>query len=528
MRTWYNYPTVFAIGRVAITAIGCLNLSRHFVHPLPIHISQQSLELEGLVIRDFGISGYELMQRAGRGAFKKFQEYWPQFRKIAVVCGSGNNGGDGYAFASTALDAGYEVEVRYNNEPKTSEALKARKAFSDRGGKLEANQFGRDCSKFDVVIDALLGIGLNRKITGQMADAINIINHTAKRVMSLDIPSGVDSDSGGLAGHAIKAATTVTFISPKVGLLCLPASEYVGRLFIDTLDVPPEAYTRVGHVAHLVSPAEFTESIPRRKDYAYKSVVGQVLIIGGSESMEGAAVMAAQAAYRAGAGLVSIATISENPSFHSHQTPEIRVHKVVDDHQLEKLIEDHDVIGIGPGLGQSDEARSVFDIVCRSGKKFVVDADGLNILATTDLKNDHWILTPHLGEAARLLHTRTIQIQNDRLETASKIAERYGGVCVLKGQNTVIASKEGSWICNRGNSGMATAGMGDILTGVISGIWAPAMHMESAACAGVWLHAVAGDESAAEYGKVGLMATDLLPGIRKNLNRVLDGSAVCW
>ena len=150
---------------------------------------------------------------------RNFREFWPQYRKIAVVCGSGNNGGDGYEFASTAMDAGYEVEVRYNNEPKTSEARKAHKAFSDRGGKLEANQFGRDCSKFDVVIDALLGIGLNRKITGQMADAINIINHTAKRVMSLDIPSGVDSDSGGLAGHAIKAATTVTFISPKVGLL---------------------------------------------------------------------------------------------------------------------------------------------------------------------------------------------------------------------------------------------------------------------------------------------------------------------
>lgn len=521
-------PTNLAIGRVTINAIGCLNQSRHFVHPLPVHISQQSSELELLVIRDFGVSAYELMQRAGRGAFRKFQEFWPQHRTIAVACGSGNNGGDGYEFASAALDAGYEVEVRYGKEPKTPEARKACQAYGDRGGKLAADQLGRDCSGFDVVIDALLGIGLNRKVTGQMADAIKIINQTARHVMSLDLPSGVDSDSGELAGHAIKAASTVTFISPKIGLLCLPASEYVGRLLIDTLDVPPQAYSRVGHVAHLVNPAEFGERLPKRKINAYKSVVGQVLIIGGSESMEGAALMAAQAAYRAGAGLVSIAMISENSSYHSLHTPEIRVHKVMQDHQLVKLIGDHDVIGIGPGLGQSDYARSVFDIVFRSGKRLVVDADGLNILATTDLHSDQWILTPHLGEAARLLQTRTSQIKNDRLETASKIVERYGGVCVLKGHNTVIASKEGCWICNRGNSGMATAGMGDILTGVISAIWAPDMHMESAACAGVWVHAAAGDDSAEEYGKVGLMATDLLTGIRRNLNHVLDGSAVCW
>ena len=496
------------------------------MHPLPVHTTQQSIELEDLVKRDYAISGYELMRRAGGGAFEKYQELWPQCRNIAIICGAGNNGGDGYEFASAALDAGFDAEVRYTNDPKTPEARMARDKYQSRGGKLVPNHFDSKCSEFDVVIDALLGIGLNKQITGRMADAVNVINQTAKRVMSLDIPTGVDSDSGSLAGPVVKADATVTFISPKLGLLCLPASEYVGRLFVDTLDVPKDAYSKVGNVAHLVDPNEFGPKIPIRRPAAYKSSVGQVLIIGGSESMEGAALMAAQAAYRAGAGLVSIATINENSSLFRQQTPEIRVYRVTETTELEKLIEIHDVIGIGPGLGFSDNARKVVEIVGKSEKKIVVDADGLNVLAEIGLTSDNWILTPHLGEAARLLGTTTDKIRNERLDTASKIVGRYGSVCVLKGQNTVIASNEDTWICTRGNPGMATAGMGDVLTGVICGIWGAGTNMATAARAGVWIHAAAGDESAAEQGQVGLMATDLLPGIRRNLNRVLDETRI--
>lgn len=496
------------------------------MHPLPVHSTQQSIELEDLVKRDYGISGYELMRRAGRGAFSKFQELWPQCRKIAVICGAGNNGGDGYVFASEALGAGFDVEVRFASDPKTKDARMAREEYQNCGGRLVPDRFDSECSEFDVVIDALLGIGLNKQISGRMADVVNAVNQTAKRVMSLDVPTGVDSDSGALAGPAIRADTTVTFISPKIGLLSLPASELVGHLFIDTLDVPKDAYAKVGNVAHLVDSNEFGPKIPIRKSAAYKSSVGQVLIIGGSESMEGAALMAAQAAYRAGAGLVSIATVSGRSVLLPHQAPEIRVYKVTEISELEKLIEIHDVIGIGPGLGLSDNARKFVEIVGQSDKRIVVDADGLTALAETGLAGNNWILTPHLGEAARLLGVTTDMIRNERLNTASKIVERYGGVCVLKGQNTVIASMEDNWICARGNPGMATAGMGDVLTGVICGIWGAGTSMAAAARAGVWIHAVAGDESAADQGQVGLMATDLLPGIRRNLNRVLDETRI--
>ncbi len=496
------------------------------MHPLPVHSTQQSIELEDLVKRDYGISGYELMRRAGRGAFAKFRELWPQCRKIVVICGSGNNGGDGYVFASEALDAGFDVEVRFIKDPKTTDARKAREKYQNRGGRLVPERFDSECSEFDVVIDALLGIGLNKQITGRMADAVNAINRTAKRVMSLDVPTGMDSDSGTLAGPAVRADATVTFISPKIGLLCLPASEHVGRLFIDTLDTPKDAYAKVENVANLVDSNEFGPKIPIRKPAAYKSSVGQVLIIGGSESMEGAALMAAQAAYRAGSGLVSIAMINDGSSLVPQQTPEIRVYNVTETSELEKLIEIHDVIGIGPGLGLGDNARKSVEIVGRSDKKTVVDADGLTALANSGLARDNWILTPHLGEAARLLGVTTKLIMNERLNTASKIVERYGGVCVLKGQNTVIVSNDDNWICTRGNPGMATAGMGDVLTGVICGIWGAGTDMEIAARAGVWIHAVAGDESAADQGQIGLMATDLLPGIRRNLNRVLDETRI--
>ncbi len=464
------------------------------------------------------------MRRAGCGAFAKFRQLWPQCRNIAVICGSGNNGGDGYVFASEALGAGFDVEVRFTNEPKTMDARIAREKYQNRGGRLVPDRFDSECSEFDVVIDALLGIGLNKQIAGRMADAVNVINQTAKRVMSLDIPTGVDSDTGALAGPAVWADATVTFISPKIGLLSFPASEYVGRLFIDTLDAPKDVYAKVGNVANLVDPNEFGPKIPIRRPAAYKSSVGQVLIIGGSDSMEGAALMAAQAAYRAGAGLVSIATIDDRSSLVSQQIPEIRIYNVTEFSELEKLIEIHDVIGIGPGLGLSDTARKAVEIVGKSDKNMVVDADGLTALAESGLVSDNWILTPHLGEAARLLGVPTILIRNERLNTASKIVGRYGGVCVLKGQNTVVASNQDKWICTQGNPGMATAGMGDVLTGVICGIWGAGSDMATAARAGVWIHAAAGDESAADEGGVGLMATDLFPGIRRILNRVIDES----
>ena len=480
----------------------------------------QAQNLDRFLIHSKRIEAYELMRKAGERAFCWLMFYWPQCSKIAVLCGSGNNGGDGYVLAAAALRQRFHVDLYQTAEPRSPESQRALQVYLDLGGKTAQTSELTDLAQYEVVIDALLGIGLCRDIRSELALHIQKINEQDVPVLALDIPSGLDADTGDVRGIAVEANVTVTFICHKMGMLTGHACDYVGQLELETLDT--DEFTQDEHPSapQLVVPSELAAGFPHRSPDAHKVSVGQILIVGGARTMEGAALMAALAAYRAGAGLVSIATAAESGSFHILNSPEIRLFEVSDADSLSPLLKRAGAVGIGPGLGQDACARQIWETVSKTDRKLVVDADALNLLAENPVRREDWALTPHPGEAARLLGVSTKEIQGNRLEAAVQITKKYGGVCVLKGTGTLIVSERQSWLCNRGNPGMATGGMGDVLTGVICALVGQGMGLDEAARTGVWLHAAAGDRAARSSGMLGLMATDLMPHLRLLLDEL--------
>ena len=438
------------------------------------------------------------------------------------MCGSGNNAGDGYVFGAVALDSNVSVRLYRKSPPKTDESCKACDQYLERGGELLDLSDFDSCEPNDVIIDALFGIGLTRDIQGQYEQVVRIVNESENSVLSLDIPSGINADTGAVMGCAIKADLTVAFISAKMGLVMPQGRQNAGCLALETLNVPDEAYDKVEQAATVLDPQELKSFISPRKPDAHKGSVGRVLIVGGNATMEGAAFMAAHSAYRSGAGLVSVAMPANQGAKLITSAPEIRVFDGSDAQFTETLMNDCDVLGIGPGLGQDTWAQKIWQTALSGSARIVADADALNLLAKAPALRDDWVLTPHPGEAARLLNCSVKQVQSDRLEAARTIARRFGAVTVLKGAATLISNGKKTWICTSGNPGMATGGMGDVLTGIVCALWAQGLNALEAACTAVWLHAAAGDECAAQSGPVGMMATDLLPGVRRNLNRLMS------
>ena len=481
----------------------------------------EAQQIDQAAIKCFGIPGDELMRRAGQAAFRIFQEYWPGAERVHVICGSGNNGGDGYEFAANALDDGKKVRLYALNEPKTPEALRACEVFQASGGQVEPMPKHLP-GKADVLVDAIFGIGLAREPAGRFREVIEQINHSRKPVLSLDIPSGLDADTGNPLGTAVQATVTSTFIGVKIGLMFGRGIQYAGKVKLDSLGLSDEVFNKVERKVDLISEAELRKYVPKRNSTTHKGSAGRVGIIGGNRTMEGAVQMAGMAAFRSGAGLVSVATRPESVVPVLASCPEIRVFGLDDHADLADLFADVNAIGIGPGLGQDDWAQLLFrEVRSRVSTPVVVDADALNLLASDPAVRNNWILTPHPGEAGRLLGISTQEVEHNRCRSAHAIAERYGGVCVLKGAGTLIASNGQMWVCDRGNRGMATGGMGDILTGVITALVAQGLELSQAARLGVWLHARAGDESALTQGPTGMMATDLLPNLRIELNRLI-------
>ncbi len=492
--------------------------------PRPIHTCQQSKDLDRLVIEEFGIPGFELMTRAGCGAFDILRRHWPKCRKIAVICGRGNNGGDGYILAAAAVQSGMQTLVYQTGQPNSTDANRARDSYIQLGGSERELGNDLDLSDCDLVVDALFGSGLTRDIEGSLRQIMERIRSSGKPVLALDIPSGLDGDTGAVRGIALKADVTTTFISTKLGLVSGEGKDYRGILELDTLNIPRAAYRKVPEAAAMIDFDSLAAHKLKRKADAHKGSAGRVLVIGGNETMEGAALMAGRAAYRAGAGLVSIASVAGCAELICASVPEIRGFPVENVEAIEPMLQECDVAGVGPGLGQDDWAVAMWNAARQSSVRLVVDADALNLLAGQPHRRSDWILTPHPGEAGRLLGISAREVQSDRIGAAHRIVDQYGGICVLKGAGTIIAGGERTWLCDQGNPGMATGGMGDVLTGVICAIWAQGLSAEEAASLGVWLHASAGDDSAAESGAIGMMATDLLPGIRTNLSRAMDGA----
>lgn len=488
---------------------------------IPIYQTAQIRELEKLAEERFGISGEVLMQRAGKAALECLVRHWPKARKIAVICGTGNNGGDGYVVARLARERGLTVtvwqlgELRKQKEAaqRAYEACKKAKVIIQ----LSPEEF--NLSDVDVVVDAISGLGLHGEMRPETRQAIDVISRANVPVLAIDLPSGVDADNGKVWGAAVRASVTVTFIGLKLGLMTGRGIGYAGQVFCHDLQLPTELFSLVTPVAEkLQHPALNAHLRPRPRDL-YKNEAGHVLLIGGDLGYTGAIRLAAEGALRVGAGLVSVATRPEHAQTLNIIYPEIMCHGVANAADLKPLLEKAKVVVIGPGLGQSDWAKSILVEVLKHDLPLVIDADGLNVLARHPGKHENWILTPHAGEAARLLQQSTEDVVADRLKAVQELQKKYGGVCVLKGAGTLVQTANLiAGLCPYGNPGMASGGMGDVLGGVIGGLVGQGLSLDIAAKLGVCVHALAGDEAAKAGGERGTIASDLMPYLRKLVN----------
>lgn len=482
--------------------------------PEKLYLADQVRKLDRIAIDDFGIPGIDLMRRAGQVVFDLIQQYYSSCN-ISVFCGAGNNAGDGYVGAKLALELDVELKVYFflNPEKLRGDALIAYQDFIQAGGVVhpfDSNTKLNNC----IVIDALLGTGLNREVSGHYAEAIKLINTSSCVVISVDIPSGLNADTGSLMGDAVKADYTVSFIGLKQGMFTGLAAEYCGKIIFSSLDITEAVYSQVEHASRLISQC----CLSKRHRCAHKGDHGHVLVVGGDAGFSGAIRLAAEAALRVGSGLVSVATRKEHSSLINLGRPELMCHGIEQPDQLIPLLAKASVVVIGPGLSQSQWSKDLFVFVVNCKKPLIIDADGLNILANNALFNDDWVLTPHPGEAARLLNCSTSDIAENRFAAVSQIQKKFGGVAVLKGAGTLIDNGNEIQVSTTGNPGMASGGMGDVLAGMIAGLIAQRMTLDIAASSAVYIHGRAADLCAEENGEKGLLASDLMPFIRKLVN----------
>lgn len=484
-----------------------------------LYRAEQVRELDRLAIEEFGIDGHQLMERAGAAAFKTLRRRWPAARSLVVVCGTGNNGGDGYVVARLAHRAGLAATVLQLGDGAriAGAAQRARGEWLDAGGSVQP--FGTEALRqADVVVDAIFGTGLQRPVREPWFAVIEAVNAVAAPVLSLDIPSGLHPDTGAVLGVAVDADVTVSFIGLKQGQFTGSGPDLCGNVVFNDLDIPAEIYLRVPPAASRLGDELLARLLPARARTTHKGDCGHVLVIGGDQGFSGAVRLAAEAALRVGAGLVSVATRAQHTAAIVTARPELMCHGVERGQQLRPLLKRADVVAIGPGLGQSDWGRSMLSQVLDSDHALVVDADALNLLAMQNARRGNWVLTPHPGEAARLLHTTVDAVQADRFAAITALTEAFDGTCVLKGAGTLVKARAAAvYVCNAGNPGMASGGMGDVLTGIIAGLRAQGLDGEDAARAGVCMHALAAD-AAAVGGERGLLATDLLAALRRVAN----------
>lgn len=470
-------------------------------------------------IDGLGISGYTLMTSAAMEVLNEAFSFFPEAKRWQVFCGAGNNGGDGYVLARLAAQQGVVVSVTALTPPDKlqGDAATAYGDFVADGGVVVAWDGAPD-PHVDLIVDALLGSGLMRDVEGQLADVVDAINAHASPVLAIDIPSGLDGDSGAIRGAVVRADLTVTFVGLKTGLFLHDGPDCVGELRFSDLQIPGKCYDDAAVLLRRIDYDAFLRELPARKRSAHKGDFGHLLLVGGGPGMPGAVRLAGEAALRSGTGRVSVATHPSHAAAISTGRPELMCHAVDKPSDLKPLLDKVDTLAIGPGLGTDEWGRGLFDEIVKSDLPTVVDADALNLLADSALRRDNWILTPHPGEAARLLGTTAGAIQENRLSAIDELSNKYGGTVVLKGAGSLVSSQGGSpWISTAGNPGMASPGMGDVLTGVVAAFLAQGLSLEQASAFGVEIHARAGD-LASRTGQRGLIASDVLRELRPLVN----------
>ncbi|HVB84264.1 MAG TPA: NAD(P)H-hydrate dehydratase [Rhodanobacteraceae bacterium] len=486
-----------------------------------LYTAAQARALDAAAIAG-GIAGSDLMRRAAAAALAVLRARWPEARRIVVLAGPGNNGGDGFLLAALARAAGLDARVQALTAQSGGDAATAREVARAAGVPIMAADADAVLlSAADVYVDALYGSGLNRAPTAIAAALIAALQPQAARVLALDLPSGLDADTGMPRGVAVRAAATVCFVGWKRGLYTGRAAEHVGVCTLATLDLPHALLASQRSDAVLLAVA----ALPPRDRAAHKGAFGHVLVIGGDHGMGGAARLAGEAALRTGAGLVSVATRAAHVPALLAARPELMVHAIDAAKELTPLLARASVLALGPGLGQGRWGEALFAAALVAGERsVVVDADALNQLARAPRRLPMpAVLTPHPGEAARLLGSDIAAVQGDRYAAARALAARYGAVVVLKGAGSLIADPAGRIaVCPWGNPGMAAGGMGDVLTGVIAALLAQGLAPWDAACLGAGLHARAGDAAARSGGERGLCAMDLFVPLRALLNGAAD------
>ncbi len=442
-------------------------------------VDQEAMHLGGFTAKAF-------MERAAQAALTELRCRYPSAQRVAILAGPGRNGGDGRLLAAqTGLPMAVDLI-----EP----------------GLMAAEEIARRLAGCDVVVDAMFGTGLQRPPEGCWRETIVVVNHAARPVFALDVPSGIDASTGNTPGVAIRADATLCLVTLKAGLFTGNALDYRGALLFDSLDVPSDAYERVVPVAwRMRDPREIRLPVPRPN--THKGEMGRVLVVGGGPGMPGAARLAGEAAYVGGAGLVVVATHPGHAACLNVAVPELIVYGV---DNLSILKERHfDALAVGCGLGQDAWAEAMWAAACAFPGPLVVDGDALRLLARAPTHCSNFVLTPHPGEAALLLGCSSAVIQADRRAAAAEIVGRFGGVCVLKGAGTIVADGRRCYVCDCGSAALATAGTGDVLTGLVAAFLGRGLGAPDAARLAVMLHGRAGEHAPGP----GLRASGLLPWI---------------
>ncbi|WP_017430688.1 bifunctional ADP-dependent NAD(P)H-hydrate dehydratase/NAD(P)H-hydrate epimerase [Vreelandella jeotgali] len=468
-----------------------------------------------------GIEGFALMQRAAFSAWQVFHERWPDARSLSVLCGGGHNGGDGYIIAALAAQAGLSVECLALKPVAELDGDAARASATAEAAGVDLISWHNDARMAgDVVVDAMLGTGLSGEVKGAYGRAIDAVNRAGKPVLSVDIPSGLAADTGAMLGRAVHADATVTFIGDKLGLHTGQAPAHTGEMVFCPLGVNARAFFDIVPRGVLLHEQQLAGALAPRRRTAHKGEMGHVLVLGGAPGMGGAALIASQTAARLGAGRVSLATAPAHVSASLTRCPEVMAHGVRGGADVAELINRSSVIVVGPGIGQGAWGQAMLGAALESRKPLVVDADALNLVASrfTREQRDDWVLTPHPGEAGRLLGISAAEVEADRPAAVEALRQRYGGSVVLKGAGSLVAGSGGLAVCPYGNPGMASGGMGDALAGMLGALAGQFGMQDDTVRTGVLVHALAANMAANDQGERGLLASDLASCARRLIN----------
>lgn len=484
-----------------------------------IFTGQQAQQIDSLAINQHGHLGFELMSEAGEHAFGVLQQIFSDddsTTRLLVLCGPGNNGGDGYVLARYALEAKWQVSLIAVGDAKTNDAQQAAAEFVAAGG--EVIQFGTAAVKsalqgsYQVVVDALLGVGLESAPRAAVAELIMAARQINALKFAIDVPSGVNADSGYAYEPSFMADLTITFIVKKLGLLTGPALNYVGELVTQPLAINASIIAEIRPTAHRLTAARLTSHLSLRAKDTHKGQFGHVVVAGSDNGMLGASLLAGQAALRCGSGKVSVLSTPEHLDKPALSCPELMslAYRVGD--ELRDMLQVATAVAVGPGLGLQSWGEGLLQQVLDLDRPTVIDADALTIIAREQPSLPvATVLTPHPGEAARLLECSGSDIQAERPAAAQAIARRYNATCVLKGAGTLVATAAGDLlVCDRGNPGMASAGMGDVLSGMIAAFLGQGLNPEEASGVAVWLHSAAADQAVESIAPASLIASDLI------------------